>query len=154
MSVTLCLSGDLLLKFSRFMSTKQSWIWSTCKVVPSSVKGCGFQCSLTLWPHRWTQLSCPAIYAEQQLLVDWSFDHNAMHMICCQRAQRPFSTSCQQLVWSISDSSSRHSDPPGSQVVAGSLYIAQRVWELGASEGELCILSPELQAAFVMSDMF
>lgn len=91
MSVTLCLSGDLHLRFSRFVSTKQSWIWSICKAVHSSVRGCRFQCSLTLWPHRCTQFSCPAICAEQQLLVDWSFHHNAMHMICCQRAQRPFS---------------------------------------------------------------
>lgn len=91
MSATLCLSGDLHLRFSRFISTKQSWIWSICKAVHSSVRGCSFQYFLTLWPHRCTQFSCPAIYAEQQLLVDWSFHHNAMHVICCQKAQRPFS---------------------------------------------------------------
>lgn len=155
MSATLCLSGDLHLRFSRFISTKQSWIWSICKAVHSSVRSCSFQYFLTLWPHRCTQFSCPAIYAEQQLLVDWSFHPTTRCTWSVARKLRGlFLTSCQQLVPSISDSSSRHSDPPRSQVVADRLYIAQKVWELGASEGEHCIHSHELQTAFVMSGMF
>ena len=148
-SGTFCLFGDLHLKFSRFISAKQSWIWSICKVVHSNVRGCSFQCRFILWPCKCTQFFCSAIYAQQQLLVDRSFHHNAMHMIRCQKARRPFFTRCQQLPWSISDSSFRHSGPLRPQVVADRLYIAQRVGELDAFEGECCVHLSELWTALL-----
>lgn len=69
------------------------------------------------------------------------------YVICHQKAQSPFFYQMSATSLISFRSSSRHRDPAKPQVVADKIYTAQRVWELGAFEGEHCVHLSELQTA-------